>query len=226
MSARKNHGKPKARDPASSSTASAGLSTFAVPTITSTSGAVAPPAVRSKGATTMSTSPNPIVFLDLLQNNQQAIAQTLADVNNLSLQFAQNNGLTDDLILQLKNDLQFLANAGQTGTINQGSLPSNVQIPQPQTAAALGFPPPTVLDPMFSGIWGLALTPPAQANPGVRDTMTQITGQPVGDIDSNGEFPSQQPPLATAVAAAAGAGGGVGGTTAVAAASAPQKTSV
>jgi len=174
----------------------------------------------------MSTSPNPIVFLDLLQNNQQAIADALADVNNLSLQFAQNNGLTDDLILQLKNDLQFLANAGQTGTINQGSLPSNVQIPQPQTAAALGFPPPTVLDPMFSGIWGLALTPPAQANPGVRDTMTQITGQPVGDIDSNGEFPSQQPPLATAVAAAAGAGGGVGGTTAVAAASAPQKTSV
>src|SRR5215471_13468952 len=142
MSARKNHGKPKARDPASSSTASAGLSTFAAPTITSTSGASAPPVVRSKGATTMSTSPNPIVFLDLLQNNQQAIAQTLADVNNLSLQFAQNNGLTDDLILQLKNDLQFLANANQTGTINPASLPPNITIPPPQAATA-GFTPPT-----------------------------------------------------------------------------------
>jgi hypothetical protein len=174
----------------------------------------------------MATNPNPIVFLDLLQNNQQAITETLADVNNLSLQYSQNSGLTDDLILQLKNDLQFLANANQTGTINPASLPPNVMIPPAQAPGAIaGFTPPTVLDPMFSGIWSLASNLPTQLNIGVRDTMAQITGQVVGDFDSNGEFPSQLPGGGAALAAAAGAGAGGGGAAATAA-PAPPRTNV
>jgi hypothetical protein len=149
----------------------------------------------------MATSSNPIIFLDLMQNNLDAINRAIADVNDLSLQFAQNGGLTPDLILQLQNDLQFLANARQTGTIS--NLPPGIVIPPPQVAAG-AFTPPTILDPTFSGIWSLAATPPTESRIGVRDTMAQITGNAVGDFDINGEFPSQQPAGAGAVAAAAG----------------------
>lgn len=162
----------------------------------------------------MATSSNPIIFLDLLQNNQDAINRAIADVNDLSLQFAQNGGLTQDLILQLQNELQFLANAGQAGNIS--NLPTGISVPNPQTPTA-GFTPPTVLDPMFSGVWSLVSTPPTQLRVGVRDTMSQITGNVVGDFDSNGEFPSQQPGGGTAMAAAAGAGAGGGATTILAA---------
>jgi hypothetical protein len=162
----------------------------------------------------MSTGANPIVFLDLLQNNQQAIARALADVNNLSLQYAQNSGLTDALMLQLRDDLQFLANAGQTTTINPTSLPPGVTIPSAQTATTTPpFTPPTILDPMFSGIWSLSSSPPVQRSAGVRETMANITRQVVGDFDVDGKFPSQQPGSGAAAAAAAGGGGGVTTTT-------------
>src|SRR5260370_4587772 len=65
---------------------------------------------------------------------------------------------------------------------------------------------------MFSGQWDLTATPINQLKTGVLVTMFQITGNLVGDIDGNGEFPSQQyggsGGLSMAAAAGAGAGGG------------------
>ena len=219
MSTRKNHGKPKARDPASrlaAGSAAMGPSPSATSVNTSTSGAAGPPANVSKGATTMATASNPIVFLDLQQNNQAAIDRALADVVDLSLQSQQNGGLSPDVKRQLLNELQFLSNAGQAGSVT--NLPPGITVPpkqQPPLAPNSGPIPPTVLDPMFSGVWDLLATPINQLKAGARDTMFQITGTLVGDIDINGEFPSQQSAggggQAKAAAAAAGAGAGGGG---------------
>jgi hypothetical protein len=212
MSKRKNSGKPKARDPAggaAAAPAAMGSSLPATSANTSTSGAAQPPANVSKGATTMATGSNPIVFLDLKQNNQAAIDRALADVVDLSLQSKQNGGLSPGVKQQLLNELQFLSNAGQAGSIT--NLPDGITVPSPQDRTSTPTPP-TVLDPMFSGVWDLTATPINQLKAGVRDTMFQITGNLVGDIDSSGEFPSQQSGgsggLSMAAAAGAGAGGG------------------
>ncbi len=220
MSTRKNSGKPKARDPDSGPAAASeatGPSLPGSPLNSSTSGAAQPPANVSKGATTMATGSNPIMFLDLSKNNQDAIKRALADVNDLSLQFKQNEGLPQDLEQQLLNDLQFLSNAGQTDSVPVANLPPGIKIPPSQAPPPEAQPQdlkstptaPTVLDPMFSGVWDLTATPINQLKAGVRDTMFKITGNLVGDIDINGEFPSQRPsgpPKGVGVSAPGGGG--------------------
>lgn len=145
----------------------------------------------------MGTNTNPIMFLDLLQNDQAAIQQRLADVRDLYLQYTQNGGLTHDLLQQLSNDVQFLlnaANANPTANITIPPPPAGLAGSLPTIAQTGGPPfPPTVVDPLFSGVWDLTATPIAQLEPGIRDTMFQITGNYVHDIDVSGEFPSQQP---------------------------------
>lgn len=212
----KKHGKPKTRDPAPgpAAPAAAGPSLSSNPVNPSTSGAASPPGGISKGATTMATGSNPIMFLDLAQNFQSAIQATLADVSDLYLQFSQNGGLTPDLVLQLTNDVQFLLNAAKANPSAGIAIP-----PAPAglagslpTAAQTGGPPtpPTVLDPMFSGVWDLTASP-KQLKTGIRDTLSQITTKPVGDIDVNGQFPSQlSSARPMAAAAAAGSGGSTG----------------
>jgi hypothetical protein len=218
----KNHGKPKTRDPAPgpAAGAAAGPSLSSSPVNPSTSGAASPPGGISKGATTMATGSNPIMFLDLAQNFQSAIQATLADVSDLYLQYSQNGGLTPDLIQQLTNDVQFLLNAAATNPS------AGITIPAPPTALAGSLPtaaqtggpptPPTVLDPMFSGIWDLTASPIKQVKIGIRDTLVQITTNTVGDIDVSGQFPSQLSSARSLAAAAAAGAGGAGGSGAAA----------
>jgi hypothetical protein len=171
----------------------------------------------------MATGSNPIMFLDLAQNFQSAVQATLADVSDLYLQFSQNGGLTPDLMQQLTNDVQFLLNAAAANPsagITIPAAPSALAASLPTAAQKGGTPsPPTVLDPMFSGVWDLTASPIVQQKAGIRDTLAQITTNPVGDIDFNGQFPSQlSSARVLAAAAAAGAGGGAGGAGAPAAA--------
>ena len=219
MKFHRHHGKPKTRDPASgpAASAAAGPSLPSGPVNPSTSGAAQPPAKISKGATTMATGSNPIMFLDLAQHFQSAIQETLADVSDLYLQFSQNGGLTPDLMQQLQNDVQFLlnaANANPSAGITIPAAPAALAGSLPTKAQTGGSPtPPTVLDPMFSGLWNLTASPINQLKTGVRDTLSHITSNTVNDIDVNGEFPSQLSsarPLAAAAAAGAGGAAGAG----------------